>query len=244
MKLKFKINNQQIGECLSECLKSVFSYWNVKIDINEIVKKISKNSTKLYDWDFNAGSLAREKKLQAIIFSLVYQIFDPSWHHLTSVQLINKLKKEQRHLKQVQKKVIKRTYRDFIGYDLNFLNYYIKGICKAESFLKARGKLKLQPISKDLIKSLLKKKIPLIVSHNSTLLQKQKRCYENKPDDIRGYAWGHVVVVFGFQNKDNSFFIADPDGKFNKGKLYYKVNQDLLIESILRYNGQILAIYR
>lgn len=89
-KLNVKIKEQKPCECLPACLKAVFEYYKIKISEDEIIEKISKNSYKLYDWDFQAGKLALEKGLKAEIYSNATLIFDPSWYKLSSKELIKK----------------------------------------------------------------------------------------------------------------------------------------------------------
>ncbi|MEA3273026.1 MAG: C39 family peptidase, partial [Patescibacteria group bacterium] len=91
-------------------------------------------------------------------------------------------------------------------------------------------------------KKMIDKNIPIIASLNPILLCRMKRGYNNLPDDIRGISWGHAIIISGYTKND--FILSDPGGNFYKNSFSHKVNQNLLLESILRYNGQLIIIER
>jgi len=239
--LNIKIKPQKDYECLSSCLKAVFDYYKKGIDLEEIIQFISDNSYKLYDWEFKAGRLAIKLGLNAMIYTNVTQIFDPSWHALNRDQLLNKLKKELSYSKSRQKIIEKEPDQKFFIYPNKIISQRITDeIKEAINFLVAGGKFNFEPISTHLIEKIINNKIPIITSFNPVLLHRLKRVYNNKPNDIRGLTWGHVIIIAGYDK--NNFIIKDPDGEFYRNKLTYKVNKDLMLESILRYNGQLIVI--
>lgn len=107
-------------------------------------------------------------------------------------------------------------------------------------FLKSGGKINFSPVSKELIIKIIDSKTPIITHHNPTLLHRMKRRYKGHPDDIKGNTWGHVIIISGYTK--NEFIISDP-GVY-RGGLNYKMDKNLLLESILRYNSQLLIINR
>lgn len=242
LKLNIKIEEQKANECLPVCLKDVFEYYKIKISEEEIIEKISQNSFKLYDWDFQAGKLIIEKGLKAEIYSNVTLIFDPSWYNLSRKSLIKKVEKLITFFKE--------RNENFLKNQMKWGNFFCPSKWMAEQlvkeaetlliFLKSGGTINFSPISKELIIKLIDSKIPVITHHNPTLLHRMKRRYKARPDDIKGNTWGHVIIISGY-TKDK-FIISDPG--FYKGSLTYKVDKDLLLESILRYNSQLLVIKR
>lgn len=240
-KLNIKIEEQRNFECLPSCLSAVFDFYKIDADIEEIIKKISIDSQKLYDWEFKAGKLATEKGLQAKIYSNVSQIFDPSWIILDKKNLIEKLKRELNYSKKREAIIKKEPDQNYFIYpNKKIASRITKEIEAAIEFLENDGEIDFTPISKEKIESHIRRKIPIIASINPTLLHRMKRVYNNKPDDIRGINWGHVIVISGYDNRN--FIINDPGGNFYKNSFEYKVNKDLLLESILRYNGQLLVL--
>ncbi|MDD3007126.1 MAG: hypothetical protein PHX30_06140 [Candidatus Pacebacteria bacterium] len=238
--LNVDIREQKEYECLPACLRAVFSFFKIEISEEEIIDKISKDSSKLYDWEFKAGKLAKEKGLNAEIYTNVSQIFDPSWMGLSANELIEKIKKELEFF----------VYRnDNFEKDPELMSFMCPNKIVAErliedakatlAYLESGGIINFNPISKDLIDKKLSDNIPVIISHNPTLLHRLERFSEGKSDDIKGESWGHVVIISGETN--DNFIISDPAGIFYEEKMTYEADKDLILESILRYNGQILV---
>jgi len=240
-KLNIKIKEQKDSECLPACVSAVFEFYKINLGVDGIIKKISIDSEKLYDWEFKAGKLAIQKGLRAKIYSNVSLIFDPSWSALNRRSLIKKLKKELNYSKK-REKVIGRepNQKHYIYPNKEIASRMTKEIKSAIKFLEIGGKIDFNPISKEKIQKYIDNNIPIIASINPTLLHRMKRVYNDKPDDIRGITWGHVIVISGYDNKN--FVISDPGGNFYKGSFEYKIDKDLLLEGILRYNGQLLIL--
>ncbi|MFH1522292.1 MAG: C39 family peptidase [Patescibacteria group bacterium] len=240
-KLNIKIKEQKESECLSACLKAVFEYYQIDISEDEIIKNISQNSFKLYDWEFKAGKLAAEKGLNVKIYSNVSQLLDPSWHNFSQDELVKKMEKMLEFFIIRNENFEKDSdLSNFMCPTKEIAERLVKDTEAALGFLKAGGVISFGPISKELIEEMIKANIPVIASHNPVLLHRMKRSYNSQSDDIRGYSWGHVIIISGYTG--NKFIISDPDGLFYEKKLAYKVNKNLLLESILRYNGQLLCI--
>lgn len=240
-KLNIKIKEQKSDECLPACLAAVFEYYKIKVLEEEIIEKISKDSFKLYDWDFQAGKLAIEKSLKAEIYSNVPQLFDPSWHSISQKELIEKMKKSLEFFESRSKNFEKDpNLMSFMCPNKEVAKRLVRDAETSSEFLKAGGVINFSPISKELIDKIIKANIPVIASHSPTLLHRIKRSYNFQPDDIKGNTWGHFIIISGYTK--NEFIIDDPAGIFYEGSLEYKINKDLLLESILRFNGQLLII--
>ncbi len=223
------------------CLSAVFEFYKIDLSTNEIIEEISTDSLKLYDWEFKAGSLSLKKGLSAKIYSNVSQIFDPSWVNISKKKLIERLKKEWDYSRK-REEIIKKepSQNHYIYPNKRIASRITKEIKAVIEFLKNGGEIDFSPISKEKIENYIEREIPIITSINPTLLHRMKRVYNNKPDDIRGINWGHVVIISGYDNKN--FIISDPGGNFYRNSFEYKADKDLLLESILRYNGQLLIL--
>lgn len=243
-KLNIKIKKQKPDECLPACLRAVFEYYRIKSSEEEIIKKISKNSFKLYDWDFQAGKLTIEKGLKAKIYSNVTLIFDPSWYNISSKDLIKKTEKQIVFFKERNENFLKDPMKwgNFFCPSKWMAEQLVREVKTLLAFLKSGGIINFSPISKELIEKFIDSKVPVITHHNPTLLHRMKRRYNSQPNDIKGNSWGHVIIISGYTK--NEFIISDPAGLTYEGSLEYKVSKDLLLESILRYNSQLLIIKR
>jgi len=240
-KLNIKIKEQKNFECLSACILAVFEFYRTDLGIDEIIKEISINSQKLYDWEFKAGTLALKQGLQVRIHSNVSQLFDPSWVNLNREELIEKLKEELDYSKKREKRIKKEPSQNYYIYPNQEIASRITGeIETIIDFLESKGKIDFSPISKEKIQDYIDNNIPVIASISPTLLHRMKRVYKNKADDIRGINWGHMIIISGYDDKN--FIISDPGGNFYRNSFEYSVKKDLLIESILRYNGQLLIL--
>jgi hypothetical protein len=242
-KINIKIKEQKPDECLPACLAAVFDFYKIKITEDEIIETISKDSFKLYDWDFQAGKLAIRKGLKAEIYSNVPQLFDPSWLDISQEKLIEKMEKSLEFFALRSKNFENDPdLMSFMCPNKIVAQRLVRDAETSLDFLNAGGIINFNSISEALIEKTLKAKIPLIVSHNPTLLHRIQRCYNFQPDDIKGNSWGHYIIISGYTKSE--FVISDPAGMSYRGSFVYKINKDLLLESILRYNGQLLAIKR
>ena len=241
IELDIKINEQKENECLSACLKSVFDYYQVDNSEEEIIDKISRDSFKLYDWEFKAGELAIKKGLKAEIYGNVTQLFDPSWYNISSSDLIKKMEKVLEFAKYRNANFEKDSdLKNFICPNKEVAERLVRDTEAVLEFLIAGGVINFNPISKELIEKIIESNVPVIASHNPTLLHRMNRSYNFQFNDIKGYSWGHVIIISGFTNE--KFILNDPDGMFYKKNLIYEVDKNLMLESILRYNGQLLII--
>lgn len=243
MRLKVKAEKQPIYECLPTSLSAVFKYYGTEIGIKEIAETISVDSLKLHDWMYRAGTFALKNGFSVKIQTLVPYIFDPSWNNLSSEELIGKLKKESIYFADWSEYIKKQPKQNGIIYDNSlWIDIYKSGAEAAGEFLREGGKIDLVQISKRRMAKYLDSGCPIIFSHNPVILHKLKRAFNSKPDDIRGFSWGHIAVICGYDERLNKYEIADPEGCFYKKKMKYWVDQDLLLESVLRYNGELLII--
>lgn len=241
IELNIDIQKQKDYECLSACLKAVLSYHQVDISEEEIIKKISTDSMKLYDWEFKVGELAIENGLKVDVYSNVGQTLSPSWFSLSQKELIKKVDEELKFFKDRSENFDKEPdlLTSMCPHKL-WAERLTKDVSAMLDFLKAGGTINFNPISKELIGQKLANNTPLIISHDAAMLHRMSRYSNGKSDDIKGDNWGHVVIISG--EKDNNFLISDPSGMFYEKKFVYEVNKDLVLESILRYNGQMLVV--
>ncbi|MBU2566672.1 C39 family peptidase [Patescibacteria group bacterium] len=239
--LDIHTNEQKDFECLPQALFSVFNYYQLNISLDEIIETIShKDSTKLHDWFYEAGILGLKHGLMATIKSMTSYLFDPSWTRLDQPDLKEKLKLEADYLIELEKLIQQEPDQKIcLYYNKAWVKNYKNGALKAVEFLNEGGIIDQSPISKEYFVKCINDDKPVIFNHYPAILHNIERAYDCKPNDVKGFQWGHVAIVIGYNDK-NQFYISDPSGMYYKKSNEYWIDADLLIESILRYNGEIL----
>ena len=103
----------------------------------------------------------------------------------------------------------------------------------AEQYLQLGGKLVWGDLSPDLLSKTLADGTPLLTGTNGTYLYQCARETEAGPDDVRGDAFGHFIVICGYNADDESVAIADPllDNPAH-GTKYYRANVYRLLGAI------------
>ena len=102
-----------------------------------------------------------------------------------------------------------------------------------ERYLELGGEVVWGDLSPELIATQLANGTPLLTGTNGTYLYQCSRETDDGPDDIRGEAFGHFIVICGFDSDDNSVAIADPllDNPAH-GTKYYRASVHRLIGAI------------
>lgn len=81
---------------------------------------------------------------------------------------------------------------------------------------------------------MLAKGTPLLTRTNGTYLYQCSRETDDGPDDVRGDAFGHFIVLSGYRSEDQSVAIADPLlHNPADGTKYYRVNVYRVLGAIL-----------
>jgi hypothetical protein len=102
-----------------------------------------------------------------------------------------------------------------------------------EQYLAMGGKVLWGDLSPDLIGKALGDGTPLLTGTNGTYLYQCARETSAGPDDVRGDAFGHFVVLCGYRTADQSVAIADPllDNPAH-GSKYYRASVYRLLGAI------------
>lgn len=213
--------------CGPTCLHAVYNYYGDDITLNTVI-----NDTQMLD---AGGTLAvflacsaLQRGYKATIYTYNLQMFDPSWFIGTDIDISDRLK-QQASFKQDEK-----------------LQHATDGYLE---FLKLGGKLRFTDLNTRLLRSIIRRKLPILTGLSSTYLYRDKRDFgpNDVPDDIRGQPCGHFVILSGYHRKDRTILIADPYLKnpVAPGQLY-PVNIDRVICSILlgvlTYDANLLVI--
>lgn len=116
-----------------------------------------------------------------------------------------------------------------------------------EEFVRLGGEVRWGDLTPELIGEVLRRGVPLLTGTNGTYLYQCARETEDGPDDVRGEAFGHFVVVGGYRDTDGTVGVADPllDNPAH-GTHYYRVGVYRLLGAIFlgvgTDDGNLLAI--
>jgi len=100
-------------------------------------------------------------------------------------------------------------------------------------YIKLGGKLVWGDLTPELIAKTLADGMPILTGTNGTYLYQCARETDAGPDDVRGDAFGHFVVLCGYRSADQSVAVADPllDNPAY-GTKYYRANVYRLLGAI------------
>ncbi|MFH0836749.1 MAG: C39 family peptidase [Candidatus Aenigmatarchaeota archaeon] len=224
MKIRLKIPycKQKEMTCGPSCLQQIFAYHGKIVDLDDIIKILDKKKgfvlTGTSTW--HLGFCADAFGYKSDVISYDVNIIDPTWMKLSKKELV----------KKITKRII-----------LEKLSFSKTRLMAMQDYILYGGSYSFTMPSKDILLKYLKKKIPVIIRLCSTLLYNNSRIDWNscKFNDIKGYPFGHYVVVSGYEN--GHFIITDPSA-IRGGT--YKVDENKLLFSWFFWGGEMLAVKR
>ena len=214
--------------CGPTCLQALYDYYKDPVPLKEVIRDVKK----LKDGGTLAVMLANhalKRGYKAHIYTYNLQVFDPSWFRHSSKKMIGFLK-EQMEFKNKRRKLQVAS------------KAYIK-------FLEAGGEIHYKELDDNLLKSYLKRSIPILTGLSSTYLYSTPREIPKFDiyDSIKGEPAGHFVVLTGYDEDKGIVNIADPleSNPLGPGKVY-DVKFGRLINSIMlgivTYDANLLII--
>ena len=213
--------------CGPTSLHSVYRYYDEDISLEQVIREVHtfEDGGTLAVW---LGSHALSRGFEAVLFTCNLQLLDPSWFTTSEVNLIQKLEEQMKH--KPDPKLI-RTSHAFID------------------FIKNGGKVKLEDVTRDVLRKYLSQGYPILTGLSSTFLYRAPREVPpvQFPDDICGIPTGHFVILCGYNRANKSITVADPltQNPFSASRKY-DVHIDRVICSILlgvlTYDANFLII--
>jgi len=210
--------------CGPTCLQAVYAYYGDSLPLGQVIGEIDP----LPGGGTLAVSLAchaLERGYAATIYTYNLPVFDPTWF-VAGVSIPERLR-AQLEVKQDDKLELATSV-------------YLR-------FLALGGKLKLQNLTRSLIRRTLYRGTPILTGLSATYLYGCAREFGSEYDDIRGNPTGHFVVLSGYDRKKREVMVADPlaDNPLH-GAHYYSVDVDRLVGAILigvlTYDANLLVI--
>lgn len=213
--------------CGPTCLHAVYTYFGEDVALAQVIREVPT----LEDGGTLAVLLANHaltRGYKATLYSYNLHVFDPTWAGLSSADLKSKLIQQNEFKTGRKFQKAAKAYIDFL--DLG-------------------GNIQFRDLNPALIRSLLKKEIPVLTGLSATYLYQCAREFgpNSDYDDLRGIASGHFVVVSGYDDVEKTVRVADPllhNPGFSGS--YYHVRMDRLINAILlgilTYDANLLVI--
>jgi hypothetical protein len=218
--------------CGPTSLQAVYKYYGDPITLEEVVATVpylEAGGTLAV----NLGFHALNRGYQATIFTYNISVFDPSWFEgkITRKKLIEKLHEQMLFKSGTRVAAASAAYIEF---------------------LKAGGKIRFKDLTPKLIRTFLKRSIPILTGLSATYLYREKRelvlgLDNYVEDDVKGEPSGHFVVLCGYDREERSVLIADPlhPEQFTSDYLYTR-SMDRVINAmllgILTYDANFLII--
>lgn len=210
--------------CGPTCLHAIYKYYDDAVDLDTVVRDV----TSLPGGGTMAVWLACDalrRGYATTIYTYNLQLFDPSW--FGGSKDIGARLNAQRLAKSDSKLDLATSA---------YLEFFALG-----------GRLRFELLTAGLIRRWLKRRVPILTGLSATYLYGCAREFDNKPDDVRGYAVGHFVVLSGYDAVSREVKVADPlhdNPGFGSGD--YTVGVPRLIASILlgvlTYDANLLVI--
>lgn len=218
--------------CGPTSLQAVYKYYGDPISLEEVIATVpylEAGGTLAV----NLGCHALSRGYEATIYTYNISVFDPSWFEekLSRKRIIEKL-----HEQMVFKKGTRVAHAS---------EMYIE-------FLKGGGKIRFKDLTPKLIRTFLKRSIPILTGLSATYLYREKRelvlgLDNYVEDDVKGEPSGHFVVLCGYDREERNVLIADPlhPEQFSANHLYTR-SMDRVINAmllgILTYDANFLII--
>ncbi|MFH2122236.1 MAG: C39 family peptidase [Pseudomonadota bacterium] len=213
--------------CGPTCLHAVYSYYGDDIALTQVVAEAHPLE--------GGGTLevllachALRRGYRATIYTYNLQVFDPTWFDNPDIDLRAKLKQQIKVKTSKRLKVATKAYLEFLALG---------------------GKLRFHDLTTALLRKYLKQDKPILCGLSSTYLYHCAREFGPAldPDDIRGVATGHFVILCGYDLHNRHVLVADPLKRNSSGKgQVYEVSIDRLVGSILlgilTYDANLLII--
>lgn len=228
-KLQLKIERQPDDiTCGPTCLQAVYRFFGDEIPVSQIINDVESFADGGGTLAVMLGRDALRRGYTAVLYTYNLVIFDPTWFHNPEVDLREKL---------IAQKALKSDPKLQLASDA-----YIE-------FLSLGGVIRMEDLTRSLIRKYLTRSIPIIAGLSSTYLYQESREIgaDGTADDLKGEPAGHFVVLSGYDQVEREILVADPylPNPISKSH-HYAVPLDRAVCSILlgivTYDSNLLII--
>ncbi len=214
--------------CGPTCLHAVYRYWADNDSLEAVIARAHRLEQGGTFAVFLACDALRKGYL-ATIYTYNVTVFDPTWFTRSGVNIAKRL--------QLQREV-KMDYR---------LQHVTEGYLE---FLSLGGQLRFVDLSRQLIRGILRRRLPILTGLSSTFLYRTAREYgpDDIADDVRGLPAGHFVILAGYDRKHRTVLVVDPYQPNPYGPAHeYWISMDRVIAAILlgivTHDANLLVVY-
>jgi hypothetical protein len=177
--------------CGPTCLHAVYKYYGDNIELKKVIEEVHafEGGGTLAVW---LACHALKRGYDATIYTYNLQVFDPTWLQKTKVDVVQRLLDQITYKNDPKLRLATRAYIEF---------------------LELGGQIKLDDLTRDLLRRHLLQNIPVLSGLSSTFLYRSPREYGTKQpefDDIRGEPAGHFVILCGYDRTKKLVTVADP----------------------------------
>jgi hypothetical protein len=214
--------------CGPTALHAVYRYFGTDISLEKVIQEVHKfeDGGTLAVW---LGCHALSLGYRARLYTCNLQLFDPSWFSTPGINLEEKLCEQMKY--KSDEKLVRSS------------NACI-------DFLKLGGEIRLEDLTRRLLRKYLSQGCPILTGLSSTFLYQSMREAppEQIQDDIRGVPTGHFVVLSGYDRENRLVCVVDPleQNPYSSTKKY-EIPIDRVISAIhlgiLTYDANFLIIY-
>ncbi len=212
--------------CGPTCIQAIYRYYGEEVPLEQIVEE----TPRLPDGGTLGVSLGRHalsRGYRVTIYTYNLIVFDPTWFRPGAPDM------RERLAEQAKAKT---------GEKLRFAcDQYIR-------FLEAGGILRLEDLTRGLIRDYINRGIPILTGLNATYLYRTPRVHgpRMEDDDVRGEAVGHFVVLCGYDKDARTVLVADPYQANPYAARYYEIGIDRVICAVLlgiiSYDSNLLIL--
>lgn len=178
--------------CGPTCLQALYRFYRDTIGLSEVVKEVHafEGGGTLAVW---LACHALRRGYEATIYSYNFQLFDPTWFSLDQKEIVKRLETQLTFKKDFKLVLETRAYLEFF---------------------ELGGIVKLEDLTRDLLRRFLTQDIPILTGLNANFLYRSPREYgvgmNCISDDIRGVPAGHFVILCGYDREKRNIRVADP----------------------------------
>jgi hypothetical protein len=214
--------------CGPTCLHAVYGFYGDDVPIQAVIREVMPLESR--------GTMAvllahhaLERGYGATLYTYNLDVFDPTWFTRDPVELREKLVGQSEAKPSPMLGFVTRAYLRFL--DLG-------------------GQLRYRELNPELLVRLLRRG-PVLTGLSATYLYGCSRELDEdgqlRPDDLRGVATGHFVVLYGYHAGTREVLVADPlGGNPLSENQHYAVGIDRLLGAImlgvLTYDGSLLLL--
>ncbi|MCK5945537.1 MAG: hypothetical protein KAI24_26340 [Planctomycetes bacterium] len=216
--------------CGPTCLHAVYAYHGLDVPTSDLIAAVPS----LDEGGTLGVMLARDalaRGFDATIVTWNLRVFDPSWFEDDAPPLADRLRRRARARRSNAKlRTAAEAYADFVD---------------------AGGKVAFRDLTASLLRSTLRRGVPILTGLSATFLYREmrQRPTDEVPDDLRGDPVGHFVVLSGYHPRQRTVLVTDPMHPNPLSDTHtYPVGTDRLVGAIylgvLTYDANLVIIER